>query len=61
MTFLKKLIALGLLSLLAQSSLLQAQEEELLPPEEAFNLTARVDGANLIAEYQIAPGLLYVS
>ena len=56
MTFLKKLIALGLLSLLTQSPLLQAQEEELLPPEEAFKLTARVDGDNLIVEYQIAPG-----
>jgi thiol:disulfide interchange protein DsbD len=56
MTLLKKLIAFGLLSLLAQSPLLQAQEEELLPPEEAFNLSARVEGDNLIAEYQIAPG-----
>ena len=56
MTFMKKLMALGLLLLLAQSPSLQAQEEELLPPEEAFNLSARVEGDNLIAEYQIAPG-----
>ena len=33
-----------------------AQEEELLPPEEAFALSARVDGDQLIAEYRIAPG-----
>ena len=33
-----------------------AQEDELLPPEEAFALTAWLDGDQLIAEYRIAPG-----
>jgi thiol:disulfide interchange protein DsbD len=52
----KQIFTLGLLFLLAQSPLLQAQEEELLPPEEAFSLSAWVEGNTLIAEYQIAPG-----
>jgi thiol:disulfide interchange protein DsbD len=52
----KQIFALGLLILLAQSPILQAQEEELLPPEEAFSLSAWVEGDALIAEYQIAPG-----
>jgi thiol:disulfide interchange protein DsbD len=33
-----------------------AQEDELLPPEQAFSLSARMDGDRLIAEYRIAPG-----
>ena len=52
----KQIFGLGLLFLLAQSPLLQAQEEELLPPEEAFSLSAWIEGDALIAEYQIAPG-----
>jgi thiol:disulfide interchange protein DsbD len=52
----KQIFGLGLLLLLAQSPLLQAQEEELLPPEEAFSLSAWVEGDALIAEYKIAPG-----
>jgi len=52
----QQFFGLSLLFLLAQSPLLQAQEEELLPPEEAFSLSAWVEGDALIAEYQIAPG-----
>jgi len=52
----KQILSLGLLLLLAQSPVLQAQEEELLPPEEAFSLSAWVEGDALVAEYQIAPG-----
>jgi thiol:disulfide interchange protein DsbD len=51
-----KTIGSILLLLLAASPLLQAQEDDLLPPEEAFALTARVEGDTLIAEYKIAPG-----
>ena len=32
------------------------QDEELLPPEQAFSLSARLDGDRLVAEYRIAPG-----
>ena len=35
---------------------LLGQEEELLPPEEAFNLSAWMENDALVAEYQIAPG-----
>jgi len=56
MSFCKRIISTGLLLLLVQSPLLQAQEEELLPPEEAFSLSAWVEGDTLVAEYQIAPG-----
>ncbi|MCZ6470871.1 MAG: protein-disulfide reductase DsbD N-terminal domain-containing protein, partial [Gammaproteobacteria bacterium] len=35
---------------------LLAQSDELLPPEQAFSLVARMDGNDLIAEYDIAPG-----
>ncbi|MCP4875002.1 MAG: protein-disulfide reductase DsbD [Gammaproteobacteria bacterium] len=52
----KKFIALCLLLAIAVSTQLQAQDEELLPPEEAFNLSAWVEGDQLVAEYQIAPG-----
>jgi thiol:disulfide interchange protein DsbD len=52
----KQIFALGLLILLAQNPILHAQEEELLPPEEACSLSAWVEGDALIAEYQIAPG-----
>ncbi len=34
----------------------QAQQDELLPPEQAFALSARLEGNRLIAEYRIAPG-----
>ncbi len=33
-----------------------AQQDELLPPEQAFSLSARLDGDKLVAEYRIAPG-----
>jgi len=33
-----------------------AQSDELLPPEQAFSLVARMEGKNLVAEYDIAPG-----
>jgi thiol:disulfide interchange protein DsbD len=56
MSFCKRIIGISLLLLLAQSPLLQAQEEELLPPEEAFSLSAWIEGDTLVAEYQIAPG-----
>ncbi len=57
MTTIKHIIGLGLgFWLLIASPLLQAQEEELLPPEEAFSLSAWVEGDALVAEYQIAPG-----
>ena len=54
----KKILHLGLLLLALQMSLapVQAQDEELLPPEEAFSLSAWLDGDRLVAEYRIAPG-----
>ena len=51
----KSLAALALL-LLLQITPVQAQDAELLPPEEAFSLSAWVDGDQLVAEYRIAPG-----
>ena len=42
--------------LLLGSSLALAQQDELLAPEKAFSLQAWVDGDQVIAEYQIAPG-----
>ncbi len=33
-----------------------AQQDELLPPEQAFSLQAWVEGDQIIAEYRIAPG-----
>jgi thiol:disulfide interchange protein DsbD len=45
------------LILIAVSSIVSAiQDDELLRPEQAFQLTAKVEGNNLIAEYDIAPG-----
>ena len=35
---------------------LGAQEEELLPPDKAFSLSAYMDGNTLVAEFKIAPG-----
>ena len=55
MTIIKHIFGLSLLLLLA-CPWVQAQEEELLPPEEAFRLSAWVEGDALVAEYQIAPG-----
>jgi thiol:disulfide interchange protein DsbD len=52
----QQMFGLGLLLLLVQSPVLQAQDEELLPPEEAFSLSAWVEDDALVAEYQIAPG-----
>ncbi len=51
-----KIITLGLLFLFACTPLTQAQEAELLPPEEAFSLSAWMEGDNLVAEFRIAPG-----
>ncbi|MDH3389643.1 MAG: protein-disulfide reductase DsbD N-terminal domain-containing protein, partial [Gammaproteobacteria bacterium] len=56
MTKFNKIVGPILASLLVYSTMLTAQDEELLPPEEAFALTARVEGGALVAEYQIAPG-----
>ncbi len=56
MTIYKKFIILCLLLVPAISTQLRAQDEELLPPEEAFNLSAWVEGDQLVTEYQIAPG-----
>lgn len=42
--------------LLFNSQQLLAQSEELLPPEQAFSLTAWMEGERLIAEYDIAQG-----
>lgn len=45
------------LILIAVSSIASAiQDDELLRPEQAFQLTAKVEGNSLIAEYDIAPG-----
>jgi thiol:disulfide interchange protein DsbD len=55
MTIIKQIFGLGLLLLVA-CPWAQAQEEELLPPEEAFRLSAWIEGSALVAEYQIAPG-----
>jgi thiol:disulfide interchange protein DsbD len=41
---------------LSATTTLLAQGEDLLPPEQAFRLEARMEGNNLIAEYEIAPG-----
>jgi thiol:disulfide interchange protein DsbD len=56
MSIFKQLLGAGLLLLLLQAAPVQAQDEELLPPEAAFSLTAWVDGDELVAEYRIAPG-----
>jgi len=52
----KNIITLGLLLLFAYTPQSLAQEDELLPPEEAFSLSAWIEGDNLVAEYRIAPG-----
>jgi thiol:disulfide interchange protein DsbD len=45
------------LILIAVSSVASSiQDDELLRPEQAFQLTAKVEGNSLIAEYDIAPG-----
>jgi thiol:disulfide interchange protein DsbD len=56
MSILNRIIGLGLMLLLLQSPLLQAQDDELLAPEAAFSLNAWVEGDQLVAEYRIAPG-----
>ncbi len=50
-TFAWLLLGLGLLGGIAT-----AQDDELLPPEQAFALQAWLDGDRLVAEYAIAPG-----
>ncbi len=42
--------------LLLISSVVYAQQDDLLRPEVAFDLQARVEGDRIIAEYRIAPG-----
>ena len=57
MTIIRQINGLILLFLLTSSpALLAQQEEELLPPEQAFALSARMQGDTLVAEYKIAPG-----
>jgi thiol:disulfide interchange protein DsbD len=56
MTSFRKIAASILLLVLGTSTPVLAQEEDLLPPEEAFALTAWVEGDTLVAEYRIAPG-----
>ncbi len=56
MNIIRKLAAVSLLLLTGAGVTLQAQEEELLPPEQAFALTAWMQDNSVIAEYRIAPG-----
>ena len=56
MTSSKLLRPLLLILLLALCPQPQAQDDDLLPPEQAFALSAWVDGDILVAEYRIAPG-----
>ncbi len=56
MNIIRKLAAVTLLLLTGTGVTLQAQEEELLPPEQAFALTAWMQDNSVIAEYRIAPG-----
>ncbi len=56
MKIIRKLAAVTLLLLTGTGVTLQAQEEELLPPEQAFALTAWMQDNSVIAEYRIAPG-----
>jgi thiol:disulfide interchange protein DsbD len=42
--------------LLSSSTLVFAQSDELLPPEQAFSLVAWMENDRLVAEYEIAPG-----
>ena len=56
MNLIKQIIVLFLLLTLNLSSVLQAQEEALLPPEEAFSLSAWMEDEALVVEYRIAPG-----
>ncbi len=50
---LKPILFIGLL---LSHTLIFAQQDELLPPEQAFKLLAHIEGDQVIAEYQIAPG-----
>ena len=56
----KQIFGLGLLLLLAQNPVLQAQDEELLPPEEAFGLSAWVEGRRADCRVSDRAGLLHV-
>jgi len=49
-------MSIALLLLLGAAAPLHAQEDDLLPPEQAFALTAWVHGDTVVAEYRIAPG-----
>ena len=53
---LRHLPGLCLLLLAICSLPVAAQDDDLLPPEQAFALSAWVEGDSLVAEYQIAPG-----
>ncbi len=54
MSFYKKLLLATLF--LFSAANVTAQQDELLPPEQAFSLKAWVEGENIIAQYDIAPG-----
>ncbi len=56
MTRCKSIFAWLLLGLFALGAPAAAQEDELLPPEQAFALEAWLDDDRLVAEYRIAPG-----
>ncbi len=48
--------AIALVSCLLSGNVAFAQQDELLPPEQAFNLHGQVKGDKIIAEFNIAPG-----
>ena len=52
----KLFISLALICMSTWISPVQAQDDELLAPEKAFQLSAWIEGDRLIANYQIAPG-----
>ena len=54
MNFLNTFLLVSLL--LLNTTIATAQQDELLPPEQAFSLQAWVEGDSVIAEYNIAPG-----
>ena len=56
MSIYRQFLGAVLALLLLPGQPLQAQDEELLAPEAAFSLSARVEGNQLVAEYRIAPG-----
>ena len=57
-TFKQRPIIFGLAILLITLPFIASaiEVDELLRPEQAFQLTAKIEGNSLIAEYDIAPG-----